>query len=73
MYVININQETLNNMKTITCDKCKSVIGYNTTDIITDYNYSDFAGIMSSILGEKEIVAKHVVQCPICGEYINIT
>lgn len=73
MYVINVNQEILNNMKTITCNKCESVIGYNTTDIITDYDYSDFANIMSTILGEKAMAAKYVIKCPICGEYINIT
>ena len=73
MYVINVNQETLNNMKTTTCGGCKSVIGYNTTDIITDYDYPDFAWIMSSILGEKEMAAKYVIKCPICGEYINVT
>lgn len=72
MYVINVNQEILNSMQTITCSKCKSVIGYNTTDIITDYDYSEFSNIMNTILGQESIKAKYVIQCPICGEYINI-
>lgn len=73
MYVIDVPKKVLSRFNKVICDGCGSTLVYNSSDIITDYNYLDFADIMSSILGEKEMVAKYVVKCPICGEYINIT
>lgn len=72
MYIFSVPKEVLNSMETITCSKCKSVIGYNATDIITDYDYEDFTTIMKSMLGEVQIIPKYVIKCPVCGEYIEL-
>ncbi len=73
MYVIEVSPKALENMYKVKCNSCKSIIGYNDSDIITSYDYADFTTTMKSILGEEVLTSKSVIKCPICGEYIPIS
>lgn len=72
MYVVNVPQEVLNKFNKIVCNNCKSTIAYNSSDIIVDYDYSDFSSIMKAMLGEESIKARYFIKCPICGEHIDV-
>lgn len=73
MYIIEVSPKALENIYKVKCNNCESIIGYNNSDIITDYDYTDFTTITKSILGEEVLTSRSVIKCPICGEYTEIS